>query len=198
MVSRVIDPLDIPQTKNAMHAHRIMTCLIVAATLLAPSLTAAAPPEPSVDQLAGEWRIVDKRGAEKRVANAVEQIVDDINFLIRGVARSKLRAFNAPCGRLAVEVDDEEVAIRCDRRPVADAPLDGKPKRYVSSQRDVLRLRHQLDHGMLRQTFVVSKGKRTSLYRVSPDGNRLTVATYITSPHFKGTARYAVEYERAK
>lgn len=173
--------------------------LLVALLLAAPPAALAQPPGQAAAKVAGfegTWRLENKPQARKKVADAVESVAEDVNFLLRGFVRDKLLEVNEPCGELDIGVSGQDVAIRCDTKPVADAPVDGTPIRYVSSKDVVFRLRHQVQDTMLRQSFAAEDGTRTSLFRLSADGDSMTVSSYLTSPHFDGTVRYALTYVR--
>lgn len=67
---------------------------------------------------------------EKRKEEALKVTLDATNFMIRGMAESRLKGTPYMCRTYNFESLPNVLRVTCDDRPIIDIRLDGKPTHY--------------------------------------------------------------------
>lgn len=67
---------------------------------------------------------------EQRKKEALQKTLDATNFMIRGMAESRLEGKPYMCRRYLLESLSGALRVTCDKRPVIDIKLDGTPTFY--------------------------------------------------------------------
>jgi hypothetical protein len=150
---------------------------------------------PSLQQYAGTYQIVREECDEIRPV--VEQVVSKMNFLIRGIARSRLMKTQILFPSVTVISGDSEFRIRhvegTDVRH-SDLSTPVKAKAPDGSAIDV-----RLSAGPpLMQSYESSDGVRENIYTLSPDGSKLRVDVRVRSPRLPEEIRYKLVYKRVQ
>jgi hypothetical protein len=118
---------------------------------------------------AGTWRFVPEQS--EPIDAAVDQAVAHLNFLIRGVARSRLRNANKPVDRIVIQYPDDDVyiSLRADEPPTI-SPKSGEFAPYTRADGEVVRVKTELSDGVITQFFDSDDGQKEHVYRLLPDG----------------------------
>ncbi|MEZ4384571.1 MAG: hypothetical protein R3A79_24800 [Nannocystaceae bacterium] len=175
--------------------------LLIASPLLAAPLPVAAADseaaqgERTAADFAGSFRYVGGDGERERAHAAVDEIVEELNVLIRGTARRLLRKTATPASAIAIKVEGDVVTIDAGKDPIpltlggAAVEFRGEDGKHYSM---TARLRG--DKLVLR---IVGNGSTTvKTYRLGGDGARLTVKTTIDHPMMHKPLEYAFSFRR--
>jgi hypothetical protein len=127
---------------------------------------------------------------------AIEALVHELPFYKRGVARARLLEATRPCSTVEIAHRGEQIALRCDDRPVAaDAP-DDHPVLYVGDDGRPISLSIRVDGDRILQTFEITDGVRTNEYALDDDGARLVIHVTVASDRLGRALRYSTHYRR--
>jgi hypothetical protein len=175
------------RTTNNQHLGACMLALCAVAMATDPAI--AAPPQ-------GAYRYAEGRVGKQRLQREIARVADEMNFLIRGIVRSRLRGSNPIAAHITVATDGQIVALRYDKR-VYRARLGAPPAKVVGTTGD------KLDHTVRRvgdvlvERFVGPDGTRVN--RLKPAGpDKLVLDVTITSDRLPSDVRYHLVYRRAK
>jgi hypothetical protein len=163
-----------------------------AAALLA--LTASGTAAQTGPIPAGTWRFVPEQS--QQIDQAVDQAVAHLNFVIRGIARNRLRNANKPISRVIIQYPDTNVFISFrEDEPPTISPRTGEFVPYTRSDGEVVRVQTELGEGTIRQFFDSDDGRKEHLYQLRPDG---TMAMHVTvfSERLREPFRYTWVFRR--
>lgn len=132
--------------------------------------------------------------AEARINDAISRAVADMGFISRGVAADRLREKNPVRRTLETEVDGERIRIT-----YGDATYETRSRDWetVTATGEQMELLQTASDDSIYQTFRAPDGEKTTVYRFSPDGERLTLDITLTSPRLPEPLRYSLQYRRA-
>ena len=117
-------------------------------------------------------------------------------FLIRGIARRRLRAANPIARRLELERRGAVVTLRFDGR-VYRARLGGKANIVVGTTGDKLAYTVRQTRAGLVQRFVGAKGTRINKIK-SAGADRIVLDVTIMSARLPSHVRYHLVYQRVR
>jgi hypothetical protein len=125
---------------------------------------------------AGTWRFVPE--ASQQIDQAANDAVSHLNFLIRGIARNRLKGANQPISRIVIQYPDNNVYISFrEDEPPTITPRSGAFVPYTRADGEVVQVQTELGNGTIRQFFDSDDGQKEHLYRLRPDG---TMALEVT------------------
>jgi hypothetical protein len=125
---------------------------------------------------AGTWRFVPEQS--EQITAAVDRAVAHMNFLVRGIARSRLRGANRPIERIVVQYPDNDVFISLrEEEPPTISPRTGEFASYTRADGEVVQVRTELGDGVITQFFDSDDGQKEHVYRLRSDG---TMALEVT------------------
>lgn len=162
---------------------RIALCAFAAlgaASLLTSSLRAQDPARRTVGELAGRYEIVDMAAATRRRDAAIDDVVGRMNFLVRGIARRRLKAGTPIHRRIRIDAVGDELRVRIGDAYDFRAPPDGTPRRFVdgfgnelrgkmTQQGDRLRLVFRGDSAVVHHTLTRTDGGLGFALRIHSD-----------------------------
>ena len=167
--------------------------------LLAIALTAlaAAFPLPARAQspaLEGSYTLVAETAGE--INRAIEGAIRQMNFVIRPIARGRLRKTNIPYARLRVTVTPTEITTVVDRGNPVVTPSNGTIVKWRREDGETFDVSTSWQGEKLQQTFRAEDGQRENIYSLDPDGATLSLAVTLTSPRLSAPVRYTLKYRR--
>jgi hypothetical protein len=83
---------------------------------------AIAEPDSTLLRFAGTYRYVGGEAEITELDEAIEEVVQKMNFLIRGIARRRLRAPNLPSSEVGVFIERGQIRITRPGRPEGGIP----------------------------------------------------------------------------
>lgn len=125
---------------------------------------------------AGTWQFVPEQS--QQIDEAVSEAVSHMNFLVRGIARSRLRGANRPITRIVIQYPENDVyiSLREDEPPVV-SPQTGEFATHTRSDGELVQVKTELGDRVIRQFFDSDDGQKEHVYRLRPDG---TLALEVT------------------
>jgi hypothetical protein len=169
---------------------------LVAVALLALCSPSFASKEDGPWAFAGSYQYVGGVAETDALAAAVETVVQKMNFLFRGIARSRLKKSNRPSPELKLILGDDTITVVRPGQPAVSAPANGRPV-TVRLDGDDFEVTHGFDGDRLYQTFKGPKSFSRNDLVLSPDGLTLTVFTRIESRHLPIPLLFHMTYRRA-
>lgn len=146
----------------------------------------------TAQKLVGRYSIA---GMASQVAGrdaAIEDVIAEMNVVLRPIARMKLREGNPVAGKLTIEREGDTVLIAFDGL-VRKAKLDGSSTQVVGIQGDDLSYRVQVLDPGLRQVFRGDRGGRTNRLRRRSSG-KIVINVTMTSGRLPKALKYRLTY----
>jgi hypothetical protein len=170
----------------------------------APSSRTPAPPpraqpaasaqHEAADAFVGTFRFVGGQAQRDALDAAIDGVVSEMNVLVRGIARDRLRDSNPIPGRITLRRTGDTMAITFDQRTY-EASLDGSATKVVGITGDTLEYRLQLLPQGVRQVFDGDGGGRTNNMKMREDG-RLDLSVEVRSGRLPMSLRYRLAFRR--
>jgi hypothetical protein len=128
---------------------------------------------------AGTWQFVPEQS--EKIDAAVDKAVAHMNFLVRGVARGRLKGANKPIQQIVIDYpgDNVYVLLRADEPPVI-TPRTGAFVPYTRADGEVVQAKTELGDGLIRQFFDSNDGQKEHVYRLRPDGTMAFEVTVLS------------------
>jgi hypothetical protein len=156
----------------------------------------ASPAWAASPSVVGEFRYAGGKKQRERFEAAVEEVVAELNMLIRGLARSKIMESQTPSAAVEILQTGSDVIVRRTGAPEIRGPANGTPFRWKNRYRDELELRMRLNGAKLEIRFKGEKSRTTTTYTASEDGSRMTLRTTIKDPRLPKPLRLSFAYKR--
>lgn len=159
-------------------------------------------PRPSVDpalqKYVGTYRYVGGDKEIEALDQAIDDVVSQMNFFIRGIARRRLRKPNMPSKKVTIAIENGEIVIDRPGQPEVSAPADGKPITWRHpDDGEVFEVRHGIDEkGVLYQRFKSDRSVSRNEFVLGEDGKTLTIHTEITADRLPAPLRFDMTYRR--
>ena len=153
-----------------------------------------AKPRPAI---VGHYRYVGGAVQRKALDDAIEDVVADMNFIARPIARKRLRESNQPSAALELRVTDDEITVERPGQPTVSAPRDGSTINWADPNGDEFQVQHRIvgDHE-IRQHFVGEQSVSDNAFVLAADGERVTVTTTIQADRLPKTLSFTMSYRR--
>jgi hypothetical protein len=145
----------------------------------------------------GKYRYAGGQKQRERFERDVEDVVSQLNLLIRSIARKKISESQAPAGHVEIEHAQGMVVVRRDGAPEIRGRADGKPFVWKNRYGDELDVRIALTANVLSLRFRDSQSDTTTTYTADDDGQRMVMRTNITDPRLPAPLRFRFAYKRA-
>ena len=163
-----------------------------------PGISLAQTSDSGLDRYAGNYAYV---GGEEDIAaldRAIDELVEQMNFFIRGIARRRLRAPNLPSKTVSIVLDKGQIRIDRPGQPSVSAPADGTPTTWRHpTDGDIFQVSHGIDEkGVLYQRFEGEQSISRNRFVLSQGELRLTIHTTITAGRLPAPLRFKMSYER--
>lgn len=146
-------------------------------------------------RLEGDYQLVP--GAGDDVAAVIEAAVGEMNLILRYLARRRLLHTNPSHRRVGLRFDGGIVTLLRHGLPPIRVPLDGRRVDWVREDGEHFMVHCLWEGPVLTQHFVAADGERQNRYRLSPDGQTLTLEVRITSPRLESPLGYRLVYRRS-
>ena len=130
------------------------------------------------------------------MAAAIENVVADMNFIKRPIARKKLIRLNPVYKKVIIAISDKETLVKFDDRDVIPMPPGGRSGPWTREDGDKFMVAAQLTKDQMIQTFKNDEGERTNVFKLSADGKTLTMSATIKSPQLSKPLTYAISFAK--
>ncbi|GAB4207539.1 MAG: hypothetical protein OHK0013_25250 [Sandaracinaceae bacterium] len=147
--------------------------------------------------LAGAWHLVQSEEVARRtVDRGIERAVSEMNYFVQSVARDQMRA-NTPVNRridIAFE-GTSRITITFDQR-FTYPTRPGVQQQFSLPDGGSVQVRQYFRDGALEQYFEASLGRRWNVYRLSDDGQTMTVAATQQGPMMPVPMYFQLDYRK--
>jgi len=151
-----------------------------------------------VQGFAGQWRLaVSEARGRQIIEQAIERGTEDMFFVVRGIARGKLRDKNRLSPTLGFAFRGERVSITYEGSFTYASTLGGAPVRVTTPDGETASVSHRVRNGRIVQIFRNEDGVRTNHFALAENGSRLAMGVVIRSDQLPDHVRYRLPYRRA-
>src|SRR5688572_13376519 len=159
----------------------------------------AGEPDPSAADatLAGRYVYAGGEQQRQQLLDAIEDVIAEMNFIARPIARRRLRESNWPSDELHLLITEVEITVARPGRPTVSAPRDGSTITWRSPDGDAFEVRHRLVAAdQLIQEFVGEGNRSENVFSLEENGSRMTVQTTIYADRLPKVLRFRMSYRR--
>jgi hypothetical protein len=127
---------------------------------------------------------------------AIRRSTQRMNFLVRPIARSRLRRVNRTHQTLEFHIDSLMLHSAYDHKPPIVSPRDGVMTRWTREDGEQFSVTSTVAGDSVVQTFHAKDGQRENVVTLNEDGSLLTVRITIRSPRLPDPLTYRLVYRR--
>jgi hypothetical protein len=174
------------------HTSRAIGLILFSAILV----TAGRAEAEEIEIFNGSYHYVG--GDKQRIAfrRAIDKVVDQMNIVIRGIARNQLASRLKIEPRMDFQVEGGQVRITHEPLPTRITKLDGSLLRLTNRSGDRISVSYRREGRAIIEVIQSGRSSQTNLYRFSPEGAGLTFSAAIRSPMLPEAIRYSLTYRR--
>jgi hypothetical protein len=159
------------------------------------ALSAPAGAGPLPDGLEGQFVFGEQPAQRASLEQAIEATAQRLSFVVRGIARSRLRAGNRIAPSVEIRRRGDQITVQFQGRPPMTAAATGEPISWKSEDGTTVTLQHRREGDTLVQVLGTTEGARTNRLSVAPGGG-LQLAVEVSSPRLPAPLRYVLSYIR--
>jgi hypothetical protein len=126
----------------------------------------------------------------------IESGVANMNFIVRPIARSRLKKTNPAYQRIVISHDASEIVVTLDARKPIRMPASGTSIKWTREDGEKFDLKGELQESMLKQTYVAEDGTRINEFQASKDGLTMTLHVTLISERLDKPLQYKLSYQR--
>ncbi len=148
-------------------------------------------------QFSGRYKYAGGRSQREKLEQQIEQVVAQLNFMIRGMARSRMRDGLAPAPHIEFAFSSDAVVFRRPEEPTIRGPLDGTPIDWKNKEREPIKVRLTFRDQTLRIRYEGDGSDSRYSYSFRDEGKRLDIRAAIDHVRMPSTLKYGLTYKRA-
>lgn len=168
--------------------------VLYASRLASPTLAHAARDVPA-RLLSGHWKLVNRDDATARVKQGIEAAVEDMNVMIRGLARRRLHETVLPPPSIELDFHEGLVRMVGARGKSATIRVDGRARPWAGDRGEKV----EISAWWRGDTFVRrfdGRGRREDRLRVVDEGAGMQMRTVISASLMPTPVRFALRFRR--
>lgn len=150
--------------------------------------------EPAIKAFLGSYRHAGGDKERKARDQAIDDVVESMNFIARGIARDKLKETNPIAASLGISADTNNLTITLDGRTYT-GPLSGGTVKVKAITGDLMDMRYAVTKTEITQVFSGDDRGRVNRYRL--DSGKLTLHVRVHSSRLPKDLVYSLTYTRA-
>jgi len=178
-----------------MKRHSIGGLALCAASVLMLVASAAAS-QGEIEDLHGRWVYSGDDSERQQRIDAIESTVRQMSWIVRGMARKRITASTRIDDWYEFRVDEDTVTIVEEAGDRFSTKWDGMPLDVPKNLGGPASLTRIWEDGALYSRWQESKGEGTERYRLSGNGQTMTVAVTVASKRLPTEVRYELTYRR--
>jgi hypothetical protein len=145
-------------------------------------------------KLSSRYRFSGGQRERLAIGEAIEDVLAAMTFIVRPIARKRLKAATRVPERVKIHIDDDAITIELGDQ-VYKTPADGRPMTVIGSDGEEVELRMRVIENALEQSFnKVDGGKDNTFRRVG--ARKMRLAVRIHSEKLPKDLKYALTYTR--
>jgi hypothetical protein len=146
--------------------------------------------------LEGEWQLQDAANTQAKLDEAVENVVQEMNFFIRALARPVLKKQTQICQQWQLAKQAGEFSWQCDQEEADQIPLTAKGEVFKTDEEDIEISGSFTESAQAIVVVVESeRGKRTNTWQQVSD-NELTYTVKLESEKLPTPLTWTLSYRR--
>lgn len=156
---------------------------------------ADAAPEATLAALSGSYSYAGGKKQKEKVEAQVEELVEEVNFVIRSFARDALQKVSAPYKKLEIKVDGDNVTIKSDRH----GPWSGKLGQTFSaknSKGDPVKVTWKQKGDALVENIKGENGTVRRVYKLGKNGKSMRMNVTLKSSRLPKPLKYGHGYRK--
>ena len=138
------------------------------------------------------------KAASDNVEQAIKAATSSMNFIVKPIARLRLKKVNRPHQNLLIRENGDTVSIAYNERFPMVSALDGTTVKWKNEEGETFELSTTRTEETLTQHFVAPDGERFNEFRQSAAGDTLYLGVNIKSPRLKQPLQYRLVYQRKR
>lgn len=166
-----------------------------------PIASAIAPTEPgaSLQRFDGRYAFAGGSVERARVRAAIDGVVEQLNFLMRDLARREMRSNIRPEERVGLDVADaERLRVRLDDWASPLQPVDGTARAVRGPDGARTQFSVRYGEGRITTRSTTPRGTRETWLTLSADGSYLFQQIRVDSDQLPASVRYTLSYRRTR
>jgi hypothetical protein len=156
-------------------------------TRLLPLLLAA----PLAAQAVGTWKLATQPDLPK----VIEAATAKLNFVVRPIARGRLKKTNTAYERITIARTPAEITIKYDDREAQHMPADGKAVAWKREDGEVFQISARTEGERLIQTYLAEDGERINQFHLDPKTGVLSLLVTVKSHKLPNPIVYTLTYK---
>ena len=144
----------------------------------------------------GTFEYTHGAAEEQGRLDAIEGVVQQLNFIIRAYARKRISSRLKPYDKILFQFDGDVLTTRFDQHPTRETPLDGTIVNFKDRKGRDAFIQRTRKNKQIHERGGRDGNVRTSVYRFSQDGQTLFVDVTIESVRLPDAIRYRLTYKK--
>lgn len=161
-----------------------------------PPAPPAPPPPPPQTRYAGTFTFAGGDAQREKLAAAIEAAVQQMNALIRPIARKRLNESNPVRDAITFAVEGQKVTVTFAAGRTVGGTLGGPSVPWTSDSGKPVQVSFQMVKDRLVLDFTAEDGARRVVYTLNETGDKLTLSITVTSERLVEPLKYALSYRR--
>ena len=171
-----------------------MACLVVLLLLAAPYCGVQVCEAQTLADYVGTFAYVPERS--ESIDEAIEAGVAKVNFIVRKIARPRLRKTNVAYQQLEFRLEGDTLSIQMDQRQPIRLPANGDAVPWRREDGELFDVSARLEGNALVQLYNAEDGQRRNAFTLDEDGAVLDMRVTVHSPKLKDDVVYRLAYRR--
>lgn len=140
----------------------------------------------------GSWKL----GSAPDIAAIIERCTDEMSFIKRPIARSRLKKLNPAYQRVVIARNGADFTIQFDERQPIRVPADGKAIPWTREDGEKFMVSVKPGTDTLTQHYQGEDGERSNLFRMDATGKALLLEVTVKSQKLPKPLAYTLSYGR--
>ena len=170
-------------------------CAFLVLVCVAPLVTATQARADDPARFSGTWEYVGGESEHEGLLEAIEHCVEQLNFLIRPLARRRLVQSSPIPSQVVIQAEASQVSVQQGQGPTLSSQL-GSVIPVTSVDGDRIELSYRMQEDALVQRVANPDGARQTIYRLDPKGRQLRAEVTTSSRFFSRALVYNLTFER--
>lgn len=174
--------------------------LLVALPAVAQEGDAAAAGDAEIDPAVafeGKFTYAGGKKQKEALEAAIERDTEDMNFITRPIARSRLKDKNTVHQAITISLKGDNISVQRDSIAAIVSPASGAAGKWTSPDGESFSVTQKRDGRKITQSFTAEDGSKTIVLTLSKDGKSLTMHVTTRSPKLPKPVVYSLSYRKA-
>ncbi len=176
--------------------HRTTLRSLAALVFLALMTVATAAEAQELADFEGTYVYAGGSSQRSAFGAAIDKVVDQMNALVRGIARDRLHSRVKIEPRMSFRVQGDGLRIVHEPLPPRLVSFDNEPLHMRNRAGDRIAVTYRRSGWAFTETIRSGRSSQVNTYRFASGGGRLTFAAAISSPLLPAAIRYSLTYRR--